>query len=136
MRVLLDTNVLIAAFITRGVCSELLDHCIHQHTLVVSEFIFGEFSRHLLGKFKFDKEDVEEAVALLTSKAQLVAPTPLAGGVSRDSDDDMILATARTGNVVCIVTGDKDLLTIKRFEGIDIITPSHFSVYESSKKLT
>ena len=39
MKIVLDTNVLIAAFIARGVCSDLLEHCARQHTLVTSEFI-------------------------------------------------------------------------------------------------
>ena len=53
MKVLLDTNVLIAAFITSGVCSDLLDHCIGQHKAVVSEFILDEFRKHMGGKFRY-----------------------------------------------------------------------------------
>ncbi len=136
MRILLDTNVLIAAFITRGVCSELLEHCFRQHTLIESEFIFGEFTRHLLRKFKFDEEDVEEAIVLLRSRSQLVQPIALEVQVSRDADDDQVLATARTGRVECIITGDKDLLALGQFEGIDILSPSDFSAYEASKKLS
>ena len=52
MRVLLDTNVLIAAFIAHGFCHELLEHCARQHTLVTSDFVLGEFRDKLTDKFK------------------------------------------------------------------------------------
>jgi len=42
MRVVLDTNVLIAAFIARGICSAVLEHCVRQHTLVTSDFILNQ----------------------------------------------------------------------------------------------
>ena len=42
MKVALDTNVLIAAFITKGVCSELLEHCLRRHEIIMSEFIVSK----------------------------------------------------------------------------------------------
>jgi hypothetical protein len=44
MKVLLDTNVLIAALITRGVCSDLLEHFMRLYGLVTSEFILGSLN--------------------------------------------------------------------------------------------
>ena len=43
MKIVLDTNVLISAFITHGHCAELLEHCVYAHELMVSEFILAEF---------------------------------------------------------------------------------------------
>jgi len=48
-----NTNVLIAAFITRGVCSDVLEHCVRRHVLVTSEFILNEFCEKLIHKFKY-----------------------------------------------------------------------------------
>lgn len=48
----------------------------------------------------------------------------------RDVDDDMVLATAFADDAVCIITGDKDLLTLKKFGAIDILSPSEFEAYE------
>lgn len=45
MRILLDTNVLIAAFLTRGICNELLEHCLRHHQLINSEFLLNEFHK-------------------------------------------------------------------------------------------
>ncbi|MFN5263784.1 MAG: hypothetical protein ACK5EH_15555 [Pseudanabaena sp.] len=50
-------------------------------------------------------------------------------------DDDWILATALAGKAQCIVTGDKDLLAIARFENIDIIAPVDFQAYEESSRI-
>ena len=52
MKLVLDTNVLIAAFIARGVCADLLEHCVLSHTIVASDDIFAELRTHLVGKFK------------------------------------------------------------------------------------
>ena len=54
--------------------------------------------------------------------------------VCRDPDDDIILGTGIAGNVTCIVTGDKDLLVLKRFDSVDIVSPAEFSRYEAVKR--
>jgi len=133
MRVVLDTNVLIAAFITRGACSTLLEHCFNQHELITSDFILTEFRDKLIQKFNFKKQDVEEAIRLLQSKMEIVAPSTLEAPVCRDPDDDQILGTALAGSVACIVTGDKDLLVIKQFNQIEILHPSEFAEFEARR---
>jgi putative PIN family toxin of toxin-antitoxin system len=134
MRVLLDTNVLIAAFITYGTCSDLFEHCIRQHEIVVSTFILDELESHLRKKFKFPEADVRETLDILNTAARIVEPTPLKAPVCRDPDDDMVLATALTGNADCIVSGDRDLTDLKTFENIPILKPSEFSAFEASQK--
>lgn len=56
--------------------------------------------------------------------AQLVDAPPLAMPVSRDPDDDQVLACAVAAHVDYIVSGDQDLLGIKRYQDIDIVTPA------------
>ena len=131
MRVVLDTNVLIAAFIARGVCTDLLEHCIREHEIITSEFILNEFREQLLGKFKYAVAQADAATDLLRSKMTIITPIPLDAPVCRDTDDDMILATALTGSAPCIVTGDKDLLDVQQFQTIDIIRPRDFANYEA-----
>jgi len=46
--------------------------------------------------------------------------------ISRDHDDDHILAAALYGQVDCIVTGDKDLLILRNIENIPILPPADF----------
>src|SRR2546428_7387927 len=66
MRIVLDTNVLIAAFISHGTCHELLEHCLNHHELVTSPFILGEFSQTLGKKFGFPSGEVREALRILS----------------------------------------------------------------------
>lgn len=134
MRIVLDTNVLIAAFIARGVCSALLEHCVLRHTLILSDEILNEMRDHLTGKFKYAAEDADAAVDLIRSEATLVRPELLAGSVCRDPDDDVILGTAAAGRADCIVTGDKNLLVLVQFRGIDIIRPADFAGYEAQSQ--
>jgi putative PIN family toxin of toxin-antitoxin system len=131
MRVVLDTNVLIAAFIARGVCSDLLEHCVQHHRLVTSEFILGEFRKTMTRKFKFKPQDVNEAEALLRSRIEVVAPQKLKTSASRDSDDDIVIGTAIAANADCIVTGDKDLLVLGSYQSTPIIPPSEFVNFEA-----
>ncbi len=127
----MDTNVLVAALITRGVCSQLLEHCFESHELFTSKFILDEVDTNLFNKFHFNSDDITEALDLLQVKMQPVTPVELKTPVCRDRDDDMILATGPAADAACIITGDKDLIDLQRFQTIDIVSPSGFINYES-----
>lgn len=132
MRLLLDTNVLIAAFISRGVCHELLAHCVYNHEPVTSKALLREFQEKLVTKFGYTQTEAKEAVQLLASRFEMVTPVPFDKPVCRDPDDDTVLASALAGNCRCLVTGDKDLLVLGRFQEIAIVTPTDFWKYESA----
>ena len=132
MRLVLDTNVLIAALIARGVCADLLEHCVLSHTIVASDFIFNELRGHLIGKFKYTDQEADDAIALFESQMEIVMPKSIDQPVCRDPDDDQILGTAVAGQAECIVTGDKDLLVLQQYEGIQIVSPSDFSDFETN----
>lgn len=126
MRIVFDTNVLIAALISRGFCHELLEHCVLTHTVIASDFILDEVEEKLVSKFKYSVDLAEEAKALLRSRMQIVVPSRLSSPVSRDADDDSVIATAVAGRGDWIITGDRDLLVLKEFEGVRIVTPRQF----------
>lgn len=134
MKVVLDTNVLIAAFIARGTCHELLEYCVHEHELVASDFILDETRKALVKKFHFSGTEATEAVALLNTRMTVVIPEPLPTPICRDQSDDAIIGTALAGACKCIVTGDKDLLVLKHYRGIDIISPDRFWRHEARNK--
>jgi len=131
MRIALDTNVLVAAFIAHGNCHELLEYCIVHHEVILSKFILDELLNVLTRKFGFTQAEAQAAIRLLRMRTRLIDPDPLPVPVCRDSDDDTILATARTAECVAIVTGDKDLTDLKHYEGVRILTPSEFWEFES-----
>jgi predicted nucleic acid-binding protein len=62
---------------------------------------------------------------------KVVSAAKLEGQVCRDPDDDNILGAAISGGCDCIVTGDKDLLVLKQYEGIEILSPREFITNES-----
>ena len=132
MRLALDTNVLISALIARGICTDLLEHCVLSHTIVASDFIFNELRDHLVDKFKYTDQEADDAIALFESQMEIVMPKSIDQPVCRDPDDDQILGTAVAGQAECIVTGDKDLLVLQQYEGIQIVSPSDFSDFETN----
>jgi putative PIN family toxin of toxin-antitoxin system len=126
MKVVLDTNVLIAAFISHGVCNELLEHCAIHHEITLSPFILDEVREKLIQKFDFSIREAGAVIQLLKSRVVLVTPHKLQKPICRDQDDDNILGTALAGNCECIVTGDKDLLALQRIQDVRIVTPNEF----------
>ena len=126
MRIVFDTNVLIAAFVSRGLCHTLFEHCSIKHDIVTSDFILNEFREKLVTRFKQSAETANEARVLLRSQLIRVSPVGLPVPVSRDPDDDMVIATAIAGACEFIVTGDKDLLVLELYGQIRILSPRDF----------
>jgi putative PIN family toxin of toxin-antitoxin system len=130
VKAVFDTNVLLAAFLTEGVCAKLLTQARKQQfNLYTCPFILHEFERILTKKFTATKQERENAVALITEAAQESAnPSAIPTGSCRDKDDDNVLACALEADADYLVTGDKDLLDLKVFKGIRIITPREFEL--------
>lgn len=130
MKAVFDTNVLLAAFLTEGVCAKLLTRARKQQfNLITCPFILHEFERILTRKFSATKQEKENALALITEAAQdIVQPSEIPAGACRDKDDDNVLACALEAGADYLVTGDKDLLHLKVFRGIHIITPRDFEM--------
>jgi putative PIN family toxin of toxin-antitoxin system len=133
VRVVLDTNVLIAAFVSRGRCAQLLEHCAEAHEMVTSAGLLDEYEEKLVRKFKLTPDLADSNAMLLRSMMEVVEPLPLSIPVCRDPDDDVVLATAVAGGCECIITGDKDLLVLGSYEAVDIISPGDFAEYEASR---
>ena len=132
MKLLLDTNVLVAALVARGTCSDLLEYCVRHHTAISSRPLLDELRDVLTRKFRQRAADVRAIVRLFEETFTLVTPVPLEAPVCRDPDNDVVLATARAGECPAIVSGDQDLLILDRFEGIRVLTPSGFWKWEST----
>ena len=130
MKALFDTNVLLAAFLTEGVCEKLLTRARKRHFELIScPFILHEFDRILAKKFSATKSERETALALISEAAMdIVHPSATPSGACRDSDDDNVLACAVEAAAEYLVTGDKDLLHMKTYRGIRILTPRDFEL--------
>ena len=128
MKAVFDTNVLIAAFLTEGICSGLLIRARKRaFNLVLCDDIIREFEGILKKKFKLTSADIAEISAIVLEAASEILhkldPIP---NVCRDPNDDMIIACAIDAAADYIVTGDEDLLILKRHKNIVIVNPRNF----------
>lgn len=126
MRVVLDTNIIIAAFAAHGLCSEVFEVCLTNHTIVISEHILSEVEKCLIKKIHLPKNITASIIEYLRDIAEIFEPLYIEDSACRDIDDSKIIGTAISGNAQLIITGDDDLLTLKKFMKIDIVTPREF----------
>ncbi len=125
MTVVLDTNVIVAALVAKGLCHEVVVRALGSSTVVTSPVLLDELERTLRAKFTLGPA-ATTFLEQLRLRVHLVAPEPLVAPVSRDADDDVVLATAVAAVATVIVTGDLDLLVLRRYSGIDIVSPRDF----------
>jgi len=123
-----DTNVLIAAVITEGVCSKLLHRArSREFSLVSCPFIMTELRRILSKKFKLPHEETALVIETISEAIdRVIEHSLMVSNICRDTDDDNVLACALTAKADYLVTGDSDLLVIKSYRSIKIITPRDF----------
>ena len=127
MRALLDSSVLIGAYISRaGTCASLLEDIHNDHEWIISNFVLDELSRKLRDKFKYPEDEIAEIREAAMIGAEFVTPAEIPSDACRDPNDLPILGTAVAGRVEVIITGDKDLLALQAFRGIPIVRPGEF----------
>lgn len=130
MRAVLGTNVLVAAFAAEGICSKILTRGRkRQFHLIASPIILQEFDRVLIKKFSATRNEARSALRIVSEAIHsVVCPSQSVQSVCRDPDDDAILACALEARADYLVTGDVDLLQLKVFKGIRILTPRDFEL--------
>ena len=126
MRVFLDTNVLVSALATRGLCADVLGVVLLEHDLVVGERVLAELRRLLRQKMRVPAAAVDEVEALLRSQGEVVTASAQRLIKARDPADARVLAEAVTGKVDILVTGDRDLLEVASKAPFPIVTPRGF----------
>jgi putative PIN family toxin of toxin-antitoxin system len=127
MKIVLDANVIIAAFASRGLCESVMEVCLSEHDIILYEELLTEVLRNLRLKIRLPEKIVDDIAHHLREHAKFYNPLPLASNVCRDSEDVKIIGVAIAANADYIVTGDKDLLVLKAFQGIPILNPRSFS---------
>lgn len=108
MRVILDASVLIAAVAGRGLCESLLEPCLEEHELVVSQKLPDEVHRNLTRKIKLPEAVARDFCGMLQNNAEVAAPAAVAGDACRDPKDLHLLGLSESTGADCVVTGDKD----------------------------
>lgn len=122
-KVILDTNVIVAAFTTRGLTNSVFELCLDRFEIIISEYILNEVSDKLTSKLKVPPEIVNEIINFFRDSCTISEYVLLEENVCRDIKDDNILALASSSKSKYIVTGDKDLLVLNKFEKTQIASP-------------
>lgn len=139
MRIVLDTNIFIAAALKGGFSEDIIKMATNKLvTLVCSEEILEELNRKLVDKFKWDNKDAEFYIETLKENLEIVQIKKKLHIISQDPDDDKILECAQSGKADLIVSSDQDLVKLKSFENIAIVHPNTlhwiFPKYFKNKK--
>ena len=133
MRVVLDSNIFIAAVASRGLCEAVVELCLEQHRLIAGEEILEEVADKLRTKIKVPSRVVAEYLKFLRQNVEIVRPEKLDPKTCRDPDDLMVLGLVEPGDARAIVTGDQDLLVLGAFKGASIMTPRAFWEFSQSE---
>ena len=132
-RVILDTNVLISSFVFGGNPREILELVKNKEVDgLISPILLAELGDVLAKKFQYSKERILQVERKLKKIFKIIHPVKLIKAVADDSDN-RVLEAAVEGRCGYIVTGDKDLLNLKDYQGIKIMTPSEFLKRELSR---
>jgi putative PIN family toxin of toxin-antitoxin system len=126
MRLLLDSNVIVAAFAARGICAALFEYCIENHEVVLCSQMLDEIERALLRKVRVSRSVGGDVLGYLRGEVRLVSPVEIDPGVCRDKGDLAVLGAAVAAGCEYVITGDADLLSLDAHEGVRIVSPRAF----------
>jgi uncharacterized protein len=126
VRVILDTNVLAAAFATRGLCADLVRYVLAEHQLITGNVVLDELREVLAKRFKLPATTIRDILDLLNGQEVIAKPKKPASMPARDPDDAWVLASAIEGRSDVLVTGDQDLLDVANVAPLPILSPRGF----------
>ncbi|MCA1810192.1 MAG: putative toxin-antitoxin system toxin component, PIN family [Lentisphaerae bacterium] len=126
MKVFLDTNIIASATATRGLCADVLRTVIEFHDLVVSDHLVSELRRVLKDKFEAFPDVIADVVWLLHQDTIMSESTPLHDLPLSDPADIAIVSSALNGAAAVFVTGDKEILDLRRVGTMEVLSPRQF----------
>ena len=133
-RVVPDTNIIISAIFWSGKPYKVISNGLKgEYQLVTSPEIIDEVLTKLRTKFQFPEDKIEEQAHILMSLFHMIIPTTNID-IVRDKSDNKIIECAIDGKADFIVTGDPDLLSLKEYKGIRILTADEF--FNSNKSIS
>ena len=126
MRVFLDTNVLVSAVATRGLCADVFREVLTSHELIVSDALLKEVKKVLQQKFTVPPSLISDFLNLLKQDTIFIKPSRSPEVTLKDKSDLIIIASALSGTADLLVTGDKELLNLGNVENLEIVSPRVF----------
>ncbi|NWG01659.1 MAG: putative toxin-antitoxin system toxin component, PIN family [Syntrophaceae bacterium] len=126
MKVFLDTNVLVSAVATRGLCADVLREVFRHHHLIISPKLLTELETVFRRTLGLPQNMIFEFIEVIKQDSQLSTPSPLLNVKIRDKEDLSMLSSALNGGADLFITGDKELLGLKSVKNMDIVSPRMF----------
>jgi putative PIN family toxin of toxin-antitoxin system len=126
MKVFLDTNVLVSAVATRGLCSDVLREVLRHHHLIISPELLTELESVFRKTLGLPQNIIFEFIEVIKQDSQLSVPSPLLNVNMRDKDDLLMLSSALNGGADLFITGDKELLGLQSIRNMGIVSPRMF----------
>ncbi len=126
MRLLLDSNVIIAAFAARGFCHALFEYCLESHEVFICEEILDEIQAKLITKVKVPASLASDIEKYIRDSTELVSPQTLLVPELKDKSDLPVLGAAVAADAAYLITGDSDLLSLRKMQETDILSPRAF----------
>jgi putative PIN family toxin of toxin-antitoxin system len=126
MRVFLDTNVLVSAVATRGLCADVLREVLLSHQLIVSADLLKELEKVLREKIGLPQPLISDFVEFIQQDARFSESPPMQNVPVKDKTDIPILSAALNGGTDVLVTGDKELIDLERLGNMEIVSPRLF----------
>lgn len=126
---MLDTKVLVSALLWTGPSQEILDAAEDGRVVLMScPSLLDELAdvvarRKLAKRIALLGTTVDQLLALALGQLEIISEPEIEPVVAVDPDDDRVVACAVAGRARYIVSGDGDLLDLKRHRGIAILTP-------------
>jgi len=123
VRIFADANVVFSALSKNGVCFELLELCLSEHEVLVSEQVLDETARTLVKVTRYSRQEADSMVAGFARNVTICPPHVYKEISVRDPDDVEIFGAARFAQADILVTGDKDLLVLHGITEMNILRP-------------
>lgn len=123
--VVLDTNVFISGLLWGGNPKKVIEQWLEEeYTFAISPYLAHEILTTYM-RFENSPENIEKLTLYLTTKTRRVLPKRKVT-VCRDPKDNQILDLCLASGADYLITGDKDLLTLKHYKQTIIVTPAQF----------
>lgn len=126
MIVVIDSGVWISGLAFGGTPDLAIQKGVGIDQVAVCDQIKNEVGITLAGKIGWDRSRVAQAFATYFKNTIWVSTTGRIRGICRDPKDDAIIECAVNAKAELIISGDKDLLTLKQYDSIRIITPRQY----------
>ena len=127
MRIIIDTNVFISGIFFSGHPARILRAWQNQDLqIVISQEILSEYQRVAKELSQFPTVDILPIIEMVTIHGEFVDTKGIHITICEDPDDNKFIECAIAGYCTEIVTGDKHLLKLKSFKGVNVLSPRSF----------